>query len=74
VTLLGARLSLRASLRVSAAAWYSKRRPTSADTLAAVRHQFWREQGFLASRHSSKPTKLRPALRDGIVHALCHAA
>ena len=57
-----------------ATAWYRKQRPTFADTLAAVRQQVWREQGFLTSRHASKPIKLRPALRDGIVHALCYAA
>jgi DDE superfamily endonuclease len=74
VTLLANRLSRHARLRVSAAAWYCKQRPTFADTLAAVRRQIWREQGFLTSRHASKPTKLRPALRDGIVHALCYAA
>src|SRR3954469_17122749 len=74
VTLLAARLSRHARLQVSAAAWYSKQRPTFADTLAAVRRQVWREQGFFTSRHASKPTKLRPALRDGIVHALCYTA
>jgi hypothetical protein len=74
VTLLATRLSRHANLQVSAAAWYRKQRPTFADTLAAVRQQIWREQGFLTSRHASKPTKLRPALRDGIVHALCYAA
>src|SRR3954449_12456245 len=74
VTLLANRLSRHARLRVSAAAWYSKQRPTFADTLAAVRRQIWREQGFLTSRRACKTTKLRPALRDGIVHALCYAA
>jgi hypothetical protein len=74
VTLLATRLGHHAVLQVSAAAWYRKQRPTFADTLAAVRQQIWREQGFLTSRHASKPTKLRPALRDGIVHALCYAA
>ncbi|SDB74411.1 IS701 family transposase [Belnapia rosea] len=74
VTLLATRLSCHANLQVSAAAWYRKQRPTFADTLAAVRQQLWREQGFLTSRHASKPAKLRPALRDGIVHALCYAA
>src|SRR5215213_1644511 len=74
VTLLATRLSHHANLQVSATAWYRKQRPTFADTLAAVRQQIWREQGFLTSRHASKPTKLRPALRDGIVHALCYAA
>ncbi len=74
VTLLANCLSRHARLRVSAAAWYSKQRPTFADTLAAVRRQLWREQGFLASRRAGKPGKIRPALRDGIVHALCYAA
>jgi DDE superfamily endonuclease len=74
VTLLATRLSRHANLQVLATAWYRKQRPTFADTLAAVRQQVWREQGFLTSRHASKPAKLRPALRDGIVHALCYAA
>ena len=74
VTLLANRLSRHARLRVSAAAWYRKQRPTFADTLAAVRRQLWREQGFLTSRRAGKPGQIRPALRDGIVHALCYAA
>jgi DDE superfamily endonuclease len=74
VTLLAAHLSHRARLRVSASAWYRKERPTFADTLAAVRRQFWFEQGLLTSRHSREPAKLRAALRDGIAYALCHAA
>ena len=43
VTLLAARLGHRARLRVSASAWYRKKRPTFSDTLAAVRRQFWFE-------------------------------
>jgi DDE superfamily endonuclease len=74
VTLLGTRVGHHASLRVSATAWYHKKRPTFSDTLAAVRRQVWCEQGLLASRRSSELAKLQPALRDGIVHALCHAA
>jgi DDE superfamily endonuclease len=74
VTLLGTRVGHHARLRVSATAWYHKKRPTFSDTLAAVRRHVWCEQGFLASRHSSELAKLQPALRDGIVHALCHAA
>ena len=74
VTLLANCLSRHARLRVAAAAWYSKPRPTFADTLAAVRRQIWREQGFLTSRRRGKTPKLRPALRGGIVHALCYAA
>jgi len=74
VTLLGTRVGHQACLRVSATAWYHKKRPTFSDTLAAVRRQVWCDQGLFASRHSSEPAKLKPALRDGIVHALCHAA
>jgi DDE superfamily endonuclease len=74
VTLLANRLSRHARLRVSAAAWYSKQRPTFTDTLAAVRRQLWRQQGFLTSRRARKSRKIRLALRDGIVHALCYAA
>jgi hypothetical protein len=61
-------------LRVAATAWYRKMRPTLSDTLAAVRRQIWAEQGLLTSRHSAETAKLRPALREGISYALCHAA
>jgi hypothetical protein len=74
VTLLATRLSHRARLRVSATAWYRKGRPTFSDTLAAVRRQVWCEMGLLTSRQSPEPAKLRPALREGIAYALCHAA
>jgi hypothetical protein len=74
VTLLAAHLGHRARLQVSASAWYRKKRPTFSDTLAAVRRQFWFEQGLLTSRHSTEPAKLRPALREGIAYVLCHAA
>jgi hypothetical protein len=74
VALLATRLDRHARLRVSAAAWYRKERPTFSDTLAAVRRQFWAEQGLVTSRHSPETAKLRPALREGIAHALCHAA
>ena len=74
VALLATRLDRHARLRVSATAWYRKERPTFADTLAAVRRQFWAEQGLITSRHSAETAKLRPGLREGIAHALCHAA
>ena len=50
VTLLAAHLGHRARLRVSASAWYRKKRPTFSDSLAAVRRQFWCERGLLTSR------------------------
>jgi hypothetical protein len=74
VTLLAARLDPRARSAVCTAAWYHKPRPTFTDTLAAVRWQFWREQGLLLSWRRPEATKLRPALRHGIAYALCHAA
>jgi hypothetical protein len=74
VTLLATRLGHHDRLRVSATAWYRKRHPTFSDTLAAVRRQIWAEQGLITSRHSAEAAKLRPALRDGIAYALCHAA
>jgi hypothetical protein len=74
VTLLAARLGHRARAAVCVDAWYRKRRPTFTDTLAAVRRQFWCEQGLLMSPRSAKAPKLRPALRHGIAYALCHAA
>ncbi|WP_428486894.1 IS701 family transposase [Rhodopila sp.] len=74
VTLLGTRLTHRARLAVSTAAWYHKQRPTFADTLAAVRREIWAAQGFSMSRSrvdSKKPSK---ALREGMTYALCNAA
>jgi hypothetical protein len=57
-----------------ASVWYRKPRPTFADTLAAGRRQFWREQGLMMSPRLPKMRKLHPALRHGIAYAFCHAA
>src|SRR5690349_5398155 len=74
VTLLAARLDRRARSAVCTGAWYRKPQPTFADTLAAVRRQFWREQGLLLSARQAEVRKLRPTLRHGIAYALCQAA
>ena len=74
VTLLAARLDRRARSAVCTDAWYRKPRPTFTDTLAAVRRQFWREQGLLLSERQPEVRKLRPGLRHGIAYALCQAA
>jgi hypothetical protein len=74
VALLASRLSPRARRAVSTAAWYRKPHPTFADTLAAVRRQFWREQGLLTSHHTAEEQKCQPALHEAIVHAICYAA
>jgi hypothetical protein len=74
VTLLATRLGRHACLAVARDAWYRKRHPTFADTLAAVWRQFWYEQGLLISGRLPNATKLHPALHHGTVYALCHAA
>src|SRR5690242_8343014 len=74
VTLLATRLDRRARSAVCTDAWYRKPQPTFADTLAAVRRQFWREQGLLLSARQAEVRKLRPTLRHGIAYALCQAA
>ncbi len=74
VTLLASRLDGRARAQVSASAWDHKHRPTCADRLAAVRRAICSKQGFILSRQSVEAAKLPPALREGIVYALCHAA
>jgi len=74
VTLLGRQLTPCARRATATSAWYRKQRPTFSDTLAAVRREIWREQGFVTSRCAADMRKLPPALRDGIAYALCHAA
>ena len=74
VALLGSRLSTHTKRAVARAAWYRKRQPTFADTLAAVRKEIWAAQGFSISRPGSDSRKLPRRLREGIAYALCHAA
>jgi DDE superfamily endonuclease len=74
VALLATRLGSQARLSVATAAWYRKEQPTFTDTLAAVRREVWREQGFRTSRHGSDLRKLRPTVREAVAYALCYAA
>ena len=74
VTLLGKQLTPYARRATATSAWYRKQRPTFADTLAAVRRDIWQEQGFGTSNRTVRMTKLRPAIRNAITYALCHAA
>ena len=62
------------SLFVATVAWYRKSQPTFADTLAAVRRQFWQEKGFSTSYLTAEAQKSQPALHEAIAYALCHAA
>ena len=74
VALLGRQLTPPAHRATATSAWYRKQRPTFSDTLAAVRRELWREQGFVTSRTAASRRKLRPELRDGITYAPCHDA
>ena len=74
VTLLGKQLTPRARRATATTAWYRKQRPTFSDTLAAVRREIWREQGFVTSGRAANTRKLRTSLRSGIAYALCQAA
>jgi hypothetical protein len=74
VSLLANRLDRQERLSVAIDAWYRKPRPTFSDALAAVRRHFWREQGLLTSPRPHEATKLRPALRERMIYALCRAA
>jgi hypothetical protein len=74
VTLLAARVGATQRRAVAGSAWYRKSRPTFSDTLALVRRQIWREQGFPMSRRGRNVRKSKPALQKAIVYALCNAA
>lgn len=74
VSLLATRLGSHARLHACACAWYRKHRPTFSDTLAAVRREIWRDQGLRMSHSAAESAKLRPALQQAIIYALCHAA
>src|SRR6201995_3688858 len=74
VALFATQLAPRSRCAVWTAAWYDKQQPTFADTLAAVRREIWKAQGFSISRKLPDMQKLPRRLRDGITHALCYAA
>jgi hypothetical protein len=65
---------LAARQAVATAAWYRKPHPTFADTLAAGRRQFWREQGLFTSHPTVEEQKCQPALHEAIAQAICYAA
>src|SRR6185312_1398429 len=74
VALLATHLDTQVQQTVATAAWYRKRHPTFADTLAAVRRQFWCEQGLFTSHPAAEEQKSQPALHNAIAHAICYAA
>ncbi len=85
VTLLGKHLPSQARRAITTSAWCRKQRPTFSDTLAAVRHNIWREQGFvIVARREGCPASdtkdgrsLRPLLIVWPTHGdkkICHRA
>ena len=74
VTLLGKQLTPYARRVTATSAWYRKQCPTFADTLGAMRRDIWQERSFGTSSRTVRMTKLRPAIRNAITYALCHAA
>jgi DDE superfamily endonuclease len=74
VTLLADRLVRHGTLPLPQDAWYTKRRPTFADALAAVRQHYWTHTGFRVSRRKDQVRKLPSALRECLTYALCRAA
>src|SRR3954454_4184949 len=74
VALFASQFAPRSRYAVWTAAWYRKQQPTFADTLAAVRREIWKAQGFSISRKIPDMQKLPRRLQDGITHALCYAA
>ncbi len=74
VTLLGRQLTPQARRATAAKAWYRRQQPTFSDTLSAVRHELWRERGFVTSARTTDMRKLPPALRNAVTYAFCHAA
>jgi hypothetical protein len=72
--LLARQLAPQTRRATAASAWHRKRQPTFSDTLAAVRCELWREQGFVTSARTTNTRKLRPALHQAVTYAFCHAA
>jgi DDE superfamily endonuclease len=74
VTVLADRLVRHGTLPMPQEAWYTKRRPTFADALAAVRQHYWKHAGFRVSGCRKQVQKLSSTLRECLTYALCRAA
>src|SRR4051812_44078246 len=72
--LLATHRDIQVRQTVATAAWYRKRHPTFADTMAAVRRQFWGKQGLLISHLAAEQQRSKPALHQAIAPAIRYAA
>lgn len=60
-------------LRLRTAAWYAKKQPTFADTLAWVRRWLWRHQDYSTSQEAPVTIKIPRALFERLTDTVCYA-
>ena len=72
VTLLAHQHTRRRKLPIRQAAWYHKPRPTFSDALALVRRQIWEHACFSIVAPRGDRTKLRAAIENRLLSALCY--
>ncbi len=74
VTLFAHQLLHGQDLPVRQAAWYTKERPTFADTIAFVRQHLWPLEGFWMSRDDADMVQIPRAFLERCMDALAYAA
>jgi hypothetical protein len=74
VILFADRQKARLLAGVKRAAWYDKRLPTFADTLALVRKELWAHSTFCGSHSEANTVKVPRAFMEHLTNALCYAA
>jgi hypothetical protein len=75
ITLFADTQKARLLASVRRAAWYDKRLPTFADTLALIRKELWaQEETFCGSHSEANMIKVPRAFMEHLTDALCYAA
>jgi hypothetical protein len=72
VTLLAHQLRVKGKLPIRKAAWYPKPKPTFADALALVRHNWWRCQVFHLSISEDDIRKSSRFVHNRLTEAICY--
>jgi hypothetical protein len=73
VTLLAHQLRIKGKLPIRKAAWYPKSKPTFADALALVRHNWWRCQVFHLSISEDDIHKSSRFVQNCLTEAICYS-
>jgi DDE superfamily endonuclease len=73
VTLLAHQLRVHGKLPIRKAAWYPKPKPTFADALALVRHNWWRCQVFHLSISEDDIHKSSRFIHNCLTEAICYS-